>query len=208
MVLQDKGGKPPTFPIVCIGGSAGSLAACIDILKEMPAKAGVAIVIVSHRAIRDSDGVLIRLLAKVTEMEVVEAVDEIPLERGCVFVSPPHRQLTTDGVILRLVPGLTENHGWPTVIDDFMFSMASTYTSRAIAIIVSGMGLDGSAGLSAVKEAGGWTLAQSDASWPDMPQAAIDTNDVDLVLRAAEIGKYLASLNAHLPGQLQAKQRP
>jgi chemotaxis response regulator CheB len=186
---------PAVFPIVCIGGSAGSLSAYIDILRQVPAKAGVAIVIVSHRA-PDDAGRLITLLAKATNMEVVEVTDGIVLEAGRIFVAPPHREITTDGIVLRLAEVVIEHRGWPSLISDFLFSLANKCTSRAIAIIVSGMGHDGSGALAAVKNGGGWTLAQSDANYSSMPQAAIDTNHVDFVLRAKDIGTYLASVSA------------
>jgi two-component system, chemotaxis family, CheB/CheR fusion protein len=157
---------------VCIGGSAGSLIASIDILREMPAKAAVAIVIVSHRAPGDA-GRSITLLAKATRMEVVEVTDGMVLEPGRVFVAPPQREITTDGVALRISKGVSDSHGWPTLIGDFLFSLASRCTSRAIVIIVSGMGYDGSGAFAAVKQAGGWTFAQSDASYPGMPEAAL-----------------------------------
>jgi chemotaxis response regulator CheB len=197
MLIPDSNKTPPIFPVVCIGGSAGSLIAYIDILREMPAKARVAIVIVSHRATEDA-GRLIALLGKATLMDVVEATDGMPLEPGRVFVAPPQKEITTDGLTLRISEGVPHNYGWPTLIGDFLFSLATMCSSRAIVIIVSGMGHDGSGALAAVKQAGGWTFAQSDASYPGMPQAAIDTKHVDFVLRADEIGRYLASLSAHL----------
>ena len=182
-----------TFPIVCIGGSAGSLSAYKDILSEMSAESQVAVVIVSHRALENS-GLLITVLAAATSMTVVEATDGMLLESGHIFVAPPHRQLTTDGVVLKVAVRLSNRSGWPTLISGFMFSLASVCTTRAIAVILSGMGYDGSNALSAIKEGGGRTLAQSDPLYPDMPQAAVDTNHVDFLMRASEIGKYLDSL--------------
>jgi chemotaxis response regulator CheB len=197
MLLPERHKTPPIFPIVCIGGSAGSLAAYIDILQHIPAKAGIAIVIVSHRA-PDNAGLLIALLAKAARMEVVEVTDGIQLQPGRIFVAPPHREITTNGVTLRLADHNPKPYGWPTLISDFLFSLASNCTTRAIVVIVSGMGYDGSRALARVKQAGGWTFAQSDASYLDMPQAAIDTHHVDFVLRANEIGRFLASLSEHL----------
>ena len=197
MLVPFQGEKSPSFPVVCIGGSAGSLAAYTDILRLVPAEAGLAIVVVSHRPIEDAKQ-FVQLLAKAAQMEVVEVTDGMPLKSGRVFVAPAHREMRTDGLVLRLGIGLTQHYGWPTVISDFILSMADKCASRAIAIIVSGMGHDGSSALPAIKEAGGWTVAQSDAGCMAMPQAAIRTNNVDLFLRAQEIGKYLASLSAHL----------
>ncbi|HKV47811.1 MAG TPA: chemotaxis protein CheB [Candidatus Acidoferrales bacterium] len=197
MVWPDTEGTPPSFPVVCIGGSAGSLAAYVDILRHFPVGAGFAVVIVSHRSTENS-GLLLKLLAKATRMEIVEVTDGMLLEAGRIFLSPPHREITTDGLVLKLATGFTGHDGWPTLISDFMLSMANMCTDRAIAIIVSGMGFDGSSALLAIKEAGGWTFAQSDADYMSMPQAAIDTKKIDFILSADEIGERLASLDAHL----------
>jgi chemotaxis response regulator CheB len=197
MRLLGEGSPPRIFPVVCIGGSAGSLRAYQDILGKMPINAGLAIVIVSHRAIGYAD-VLVPLLANMTHMEVVEVTDEVVLEPGFIYVAPPHRDITTDGVVLKLAADPTSTRGWPTLISGFLFSLASTCSTRAIAIIVSGMGYDGSGALATIKDKGGWTLAQSDAEYAAMPQAAVDTNHVDFVLRSKEIGSYLASLSEHL----------
>jgi chemotaxis response regulator CheB len=196
MPLPDGSKDPPTFPIVCIGGSAGSLPAYGEILRQLPSDAGFAIVVVSHR--RDA-GHLVPLLARFARMKVVEATDGVLLESGCVFVTPSSRGITTDGAVLNLDAGPQKTHGWPTVISEFLFSVASSCRSRGIAIIVSGMGYDGSPALSAIKAQGGWTLAQSDPQYSGMPQAAIDTNQVDFVVTSEEIGKYLAFLSAHIP---------
>ena len=207
--MQFQGGEkiPPTFPIVCIGGSAGSLAAYVDILKQVPAKSGIAIVIVSHRALVES-GRLLVLLARATKMQVLEATEGMLLAPDRIFVAPPHRGITTDGVALRIAVVPTEYRGWPTVISDFLFSLASMCNSRAIAIIVSGAGHDGSGALAAVKKAGGRTLAQSDASHREMPQAAMDTMQVDHILTAREIGGYLAGLSGKFSAASGTDRRP
>jgi chemotaxis response regulator CheB len=197
MVWPDTEGTPPSFPIVCIGGSAGSLSAYVDILRHFPVGAGFAVVIVSHRPAKNS-GLLIKLLANATRMKIVDVTDGMLLETGRVFLSPPHRTITTDGVVLKLALGLTAHDGWPTLISDFMRSMANMCARRGVAIIVSGMGYDGSSALPAIKEAGGWTFAQSDADYMSMPQAAIDTKNIDFILSADEIGTRLALLDARL----------
>jgi chemotaxis response regulator CheB len=204
-IMNQDATPPNTFPIVCIGGSAGSFSAYMDILGEISAESQVAVVIVSHRALENS-GLLVALLATATSMKVVEARDGMALQCGRIFVAPPHRQLTTDGVVLKVAVRLSKHCGWPTAISGFMFSLASMYTTRAIAIILSGMGHDGSNALAAIKEAGGRTLAQSNALYPDMPQAAIDTDHVDFVLQANEIGKYLASLTSASSSRLPPKR--
>lgn len=170
MLLLGEKKPPPIFPIACIGGSAGSLPAYIDILRQMPAKSGMAFVIVFHRAL-DETGRLLTLLANVTHMEVVEVTDGMLLEPDRIFVAPPHTQIATDGVALRLAVSLAKYRGWPALISEFIFSLAIMCTSRAMAIIVSEMGYDGSGALAADKRRGGRTFAQSDACFLYMPQA-------------------------------------
>lgn len=180
------------FPVVCLGGSAGGLSAYREILRELPANFSMAIVIVAHRATENSM-YLVPLLAKVTTMEVVEAKEGMRLEPNRVYVAPPKKAITTDGMVLRLKA--VNAKGWPTSIDAFLFSLAKQCASRAIAIILSGMGFDGSVALGAIKDAGGVTFAQSDASWASMPQAAVNTGHVDFVLTASEIGRHLAMMS-------------
>lgn len=182
----------PTFPVVGIGGSAGGLPAYRDILGQMPPDSGMAIVIVSHRALNGSTGVLLALLAKSARMEVAEITDGMLLKPNRIFLAPPHQEVTTDGVNLRVVRGLTDDAGWPTVISVFLCSLAVMCTSRATAIIVSGMGFDGSSAFPAIKRAGGRTFAQSDACFSGMPQAAVATGCVDFILSAHAIGGHLA----------------
>ncbi|HXX15979.1 MAG TPA: chemotaxis protein CheB [Candidatus Eremiobacteraceae bacterium] len=190
-----------SFPVVCLGGSAGGLSAYKQILRELPADFNMAIVIVAHRA-RQNAMFLVPLLAKVTTMEVVEAKEGMRLQPNRVHVAPPQKAITTDGMVLRLKR--TKVIGWPTSIDAFLFSLAKQCASQAIAIILSGMGYDGSVALQAIKDAGGVTFAQSDASWGSMPQSAVNTGHVDFVLTASEIGKQLAMMSEESQA---AKQR-
>jgi chemotaxis response regulator CheB len=193
-----------TFPIVCIGGSAGALPAYVEILRQIPVLSGSATVIVSHRALGSQSTSLLELLARAAAVEVVEVTDGMLLEPDRIFVAPPHKKITTDGVVLILAD--EEPHGWPTLISDFLVSLASTCRSRATAIILSGMGHDGSSALAAIKQGGGRTFAQSDADYPHMPDAAVATNCVDFTLSAHRIGKHLASLNA--PPRRRSRRRP
>ena len=205
MKLLEAGKHALTFPIVCIGGSAGALPAYLEILSQIPVLSGSATVIVSHRALGPQSDVLLALLARAATVEVIEATDGMLLEPDRIFVAPPHRKITTDGVVLILAD--EEPHGWPTIISDFMVSLARTCRSRATAIILSGMGHDGSSALAAIKQAGGRTFVQSDAGFSSMPEAAVATNCVDFLLSANGIGKHLASRSAP-PRRPAAGRRP
>ncbi len=81
-------------------------------------------------------------------------------------------------------------------ISIFMLSLAEACGQRAIAVILSGMGHDGSAALKAIKAAGGMTFAQSNAAYDDMPRHAVETGHVDFILSPAEIASTLLELNA------------
>jgi two-component system, chemotaxis family, CheB/CheR fusion protein len=182
------------FPVVCLGGSAGGLNAYQQILRRLPADTGMAFVIVSHRGMANAL-LFLPVLRAMTNMAVVEATDGIRLEPNRVFVALPHMETTTDGVVLN-VQARSKPLGLPILITVFLLSLAKTCTSRSIAIILSGLGDDGSSALSAIKSEGGVTFAQSDAEWDAMPQEAIDTGHVDFILTAAEIGEHLATMRS------------
>lgn len=182
------------FPVVCLGGSAGGLQAYKQILRRLPADTGMAFVIVSHRGIGDAH-LFLPVLRATTNMTVVEATDGIRLEPNRVFVALPHMETITDGVVLN-VQARSKPRGLPILVTVFLLSLAKTCTSRSIAIILSGIGDDGSSALSAIKSGGGVTFAQSDAEWDGMPQEAIDTGHVDFILTAAGIGEHLATMRS------------
>ncbi|HXF13435.1 MAG TPA: chemotaxis protein CheB [Terriglobales bacterium] len=155
------------FPVVCLAGSAGGLEAYREILRHLPNDNGITFVIVSHRGEGDPT-LLPSLLARVTRMEVLEAEDGMMLEPNCVFVKPARTHLTTDGLAFQLYdqPGAP---GWSVDVTCFLLSLAKTCSSRSIAVILSGMGFDGSSALGNIKQAGGVVFAQSDPVYGDMP---------------------------------------
>ncbi|HTZ75806.1 MAG TPA: chemotaxis protein CheB [Candidatus Aquilonibacter sp.] len=185
------------FPIVCLGGSAGSLEPYREILRHIPNDSGMAFVIVSHRA-PDNPEMLGNLLSRAAQIPVIEITDAVPLAPACVFVKPARTDLTTDGLLLRMQTS-SPRRGWPVDISRFLLSLARVCSSRVVAVILSGMGYDGSSALRAVKVAGGTVFAQSDALYGDMPQCAIDTGYVDFTLSATKIGQRLAEMRPKSP---------
>lgn len=180
------------FRVVCLGGSAGGLQAYMDILRNLPPDTGMAFVIAPHRGIENAH-LLPQLLAMVTKMPVVEVEEGMRLKPNQVFVMPPRMDLTmTDNVFhLRTI---SRPPGWPKTINVFLCSLAETAGQRAVAVILSGLDHDGSAALKAIKDAGGLTFAQSDASFDDMPRHAVETGHIDYLLPAAKIGEALLAL--------------
>jgi len=180
--------------VVCLGGSAGGLQAYRAILRHIPAATGMAFVIAAHRS-SENTNLLPQILAGVTIMAVTEVEEGMFLEPNHIYLMPPHTEMTVkNNRFVRQSP--RKPHGWPTTISLFLLSLAEAYGQRAIAVILSGVGHDGSSALQAFKAAGGVTFAQSDAEFSDMPRHAVETGYVDFTLSSAEIAKALLEFNA------------
>ena len=190
-----KGGT--TIPVAGIGGSAGGLEVFKHLLADLPADTGLAIVFVQHLDPKHHS-LLSEILARSTTMPVSEAADRMPVEANHVYVIPANGDLTIAQGVLRLAPR-TQEPGPHMPIDRFLRSLADECGSRAIGVILSGAGTDGSAGIQAIKAAGGVTFAQdqSTAKFASMPQAAVATNCVDFVLPPERIAVELVRVGRH-----------
>ncbi len=181
------------FPIVCVGGSAGSLDAFTRLLQQLPADMGVAIVIVNH--IRTLPTRLQEILPRYTTMPVEVITDKLEIEPNHVFIIPANRDLHVEEGEFRLKP-ISKPWGWPDVITIFMRSLTAHWDGQLIAVIVSGCDGDGAAALSGVKEVGGITIAQrpDTAGQPDMPESAMASGYVDFVLAPEQIGREIVRI--------------
>ena len=182
------------FPIVAIGASAGGLDACRKLLDALPAVNGMAFIIVQHLD-PSHDSMMVDLLAGHTSMPVLLATDGMKIERERVYVIPPGVYLSVDEKGgLRLSKPLAR-HGARLPFDFLLNSLAREYGARAVCVVLSGTGADGSLGLRAVRETGGLVIAQdiSEADYDGMPRSAIATGAVDLVLRTAKIAEALVA---------------
>jgi len=184
---------PPTA-IVGIGASAGGIEAFTALLKELPSDTGLAFVFVQHLAPTHTS-MLAEILQRATRMRVLEVHDEPVVERDCVYVIPPARVMTIRNGRLELTPrGQAPHHP----VDDFFDSLAATQGHRAIGVVLSGTASDGTAGLAAIKAAGGITIAQdSTAQYEGMPRSAITAGRVDIVLPPSGIARELARIAHH-----------
>jgi two-component system, chemotaxis family, CheB/CheR fusion protein len=171
-----------SFPIVGMGASAGGLEAFEKFFNHMPADSGMAFVLVTHLDPGHSS-MMTELVGRFTPMPVAEVTDDMPVEANRVYVIPPNRHLAIDHGILKLC-AQSEHRGLRLPIDIFFRSLAADQGERAVAIILSGSGSDGTLGLQAIHAAGGLSLAQDPATagYDGMPQSAINTGLVDLVL--------------------------
>ena len=185
------------FPVVAVGASAGGLAAFTDLLKALPAKSGMAYVLIQHLE-PNHESALSTLLGKATAMPVIEVTDGLAVEADHVYVIPPNRSMT----ILHGTLCLRARAGAGALqrpIDNFAISLAEEKGAAAIGVLLSGTGSDGTCGLKAIKAAGGVTFAQEPktAEWPAMPISAMTAGSVDFVLSPKRIAAELARVGSH-----------
>ena len=178
------------FPIVCVGGSAGGLDAYIRLLSNLPADLGAAIVIINHQ--RTVATMLHEILPRHTKMPVELITEKLDIEPNHVYIIPEKRDLHVINKEFRLKP-ISKPRGWPNVVTVFMRSLTENWEGKLIAVIVSGYDGDGADALCEIKEVGGITIAQKPetAIQPDMPESAIESGCIDIVLAPEDIAREI-----------------
>ena len=178
------------FPIVCVGGSAGSLDAFTRLVSHLPADVGAAIVIVNH--LRKTETSLHKILLKYTQMPVQLIKDGLVPKVNHIFVSPGKHDLLFSNRAFQLRP-VSKPRGWPDIITIFLRSLTDNWNGQLIAVIVSGFDGDGTEALRGIKETGGITIAQEPetAGQSDMPESAISSGYVDFVLSPEAIAQKI-----------------
>lgn len=189
--------KALTFPIVGIGASAGGLEALEGFLHHVPQDCGLAFVIIQHLDPTHT-GIMPELLQRCTGMEVFQVKDKMRVKPNCVYVIPPNRNMSILRSVLHLFEP-TAPRGLRLPIDFFFCSLAEDRREHSIGIILSGMGSDGTLGLSAIKEKSGLTLVQepTSAKFDSMPKSAIDAGVVDLVAPVESLPGKLIDYLSH-----------
>lgn len=203
--LSDSGPSPGNEPtaevvrVVGIGSSAGGLEALERLIDHLPTDSGMAFVVVTHQN-PDHESMLATLLGRDTTMPVLEASDGIAVEPDHIYVDPPGGQLSIqEGRLIR--SGVDEPRASRHPIDAFFDSLASDRGRGAIAIVLSGTGRDGTAGIRSIRACGGVTVAQlpSSARYAGMPESAIASGCIDHVLPPEEIPALLIASCARRP---------
>ena len=181
----------PPLTIVGIGASAGGLAALRTFFSHVPEDSGLAYVVVVHLA-PDHESLLADLLQPHVKIPVQQVTETIPLEANQVYVIPPGYNLDTIDTHLRLSE-LEEQRKDRAPIDHFFRTLASTHDGNSIGIILTGTGSDGTLGIKEIKGRGGLTVVQdpNEAEYDGMPQSAIATGLIDLVLPLAKIPRHI-----------------
>jgi two-component system, chemotaxis family, CheB/CheR fusion protein len=190
-------GAETGFPIIGIGASAGGLEALELFLSKMPPDSGSAFIIIQHLS-PDHETNMDAILRKHTAMEVKKIEDGQAIQRNHVYVNPPNKQV---GIFNRSFQLLDQDvRGRLNLpIDYFFQSLAEDQRERAIGIILSGTGMDGSQGIKSIKAQGGMTIAQDtkQAKYDGMPGSAIQTGYIDIVLKAENMAEEIVRYITH-----------
>lgn len=182
------------YDVVAMGASAGGLNALTKVLQSLPADFPSSIVVVQHLAPGYKSWIA-NLLSGTTKLKVKQAEHGEIMMPGTVYVAPPDEHLLVGPGKVQLAHSQLVHFSRPSI--DLLFeSVAGTYGSRSIGVVLSGSGKDGASGIRAIKEAGGITLAQSPdtAEFRHLPEAVIETGCVDFVLPLEKMGATLAEL--------------
>ena len=188
---------PENFPVVGIGASAGGLEAFSELLKNLPAKTGMAFILVQHLDPTHASE-LREILSRTTAIPVADVTDGVEVRPDHIYVIPPNSNMDIQNRVLRL-SARTLSRGQHLPIDHFLRSLAADRGPLAISVILSGTASDGTEGSRAIKAAGGITFAQdaTSAKYSSMPHSAISAGCVDFVVPPAAIAKELARIGKH-----------
>jgi len=182
----------PPFLIVGIGASAGGLEALTALLKAVTIDT-MAFVVIQHLA-PDHNSLLPEILGRSTTLPVHQITDGMSVEKNHVYVGPPNASVAIlHGVLHLMSPSA------PLPIDRFFRSLAEDQGPKAIGVVLSGMGSDGTQGLKEIKARGGLAFCQDPgtAKFESMPQSALDSGVVDRVLGPEALGVELMSITKH-----------
>jgi two-component system, chemotaxis family, CheB/CheR fusion protein len=194
--------------IIAIGASAGGLEAIHEFFDNMPAGGNFSFVIIQHLS-ADYKSLLVELVSKHTKMKVFEAKHDTKLEPDCVYVIPNDKLLKIKDCRIQL----SEKHfekSPNTAIDTFLKSLADDQGSKAIAVILSGTGTDGTRGIEAIQQNGGMILVQdpSSAKFDGMPNSAIAAGYADFILSPEMMPEEIINYAKEKPTRQVLNSRP
>lgn len=189
----ESGSETPSMIVAAIGASAGGIQALQAFFQALPSEPGAAFVVVIHLS-PEHRSLLPAIIAAKSTMLVEPVTRTMPLEENRVYVIPPDRRLEiTHGDITSLPFDEPRGHRAPI---DLLFHSLAEMQGNGFAVVLSGGGSDGAAGVKSVKAAGGLVLVQdpSEAAHDSMPRAAIATGTADLVMPVRELAAAVAEL--------------
>ncbi|MBB6274129.1 two-component system CheB/CheR fusion protein [Pedobacter cryoconitis] len=177
--------------IVAIGASAGGLEAIHEFFDNMPQSSDFAFVVIQHLS-SEHKSLLVELVSKHTQMKVIEAAHDMAIQQGFVYIIPNNKLMTVSNGRLKLADK-SKLKAPNMAIDMFLHTLAKDKKEKAIAIILSGTGTDGTKGIQSIKEQGGMVLVQDPltAKFDGMPNSAIAMGEVDHILSPAKMYQEL-----------------
>lgn len=189
----------PAMPlyIVGIGASAGGVEALERLFAAIPPDTPLAFVVVQHLS-PDFESMMDELLARHTSLTIHTVEDGVQVQPGSIYLIPPRKEMIISGGHL-LLTDKEPTRGLTLPIDQFLRSLAQDQGERAVGVILSGTGSDGSRGIRDIHDAGGLVLVQDEttARFDGMPRSAIETGVVDLVLSPEKIAETLTKFARH-----------
>lgn len=192
----DSAESAPVY-LVGIGASAGGLEALEQFFSRMPADTGMAFIVIQHLS-PDFKSLMSELLSRHTDMPIYRVRDGMKVEANSVFLLPPKKEMViSDGRFVLTDKDPQQPLTLP--IDIFFRSLAQDAREKAIGIILSGTGSDGSRGVRSIHESGGLILVQDErsAKFDGMPRSAIATGCADLVLSPESMPEALLKYARH-----------
>jgi two-component system, chemotaxis family, protein-glutamate methylesterase/glutaminase len=186
--------------IIVVGTSAGGLEALDSLIQQLPVDLPAAVFIVQHLAADSTAGALLSRLSGQTRIKCKIAVNEENFQPGSVYIAPADRHLLVKKDYVLVTKGARENRYRPG-IDPLFRSAAATHGAHVIGVLLTGMLDDGTAGLIAVKRCGGVAVVQdpTDAAYPEMPQNALNSLEVDHSVPVSEMGGLLQRIVTEKP---------
>ena len=196
-------GPLDTPPVVGIGASAGGIGALREFFSHVELPSGAAYVVILHLS-PDRDSHLAEVLQSASAMPVAQVTSSVAIEADHVYVLSPNKSLTISGGQLS-VADFTRTEERRAPVDVFFRALADSHGSRSVAVVLSGTGPNGSAGVKRIKAYGGLVIVQdpAEADYGDMPRNSIATGLVDVILpvraMAAKIAAYIEHLRRDIP---------
>lgn len=192
--IAAEGFPTQNLQVVAICASAGGVEAISSVIGGLDNDLNAAVIVAMHLS-PSHPSQMQGIIRNVTKYPVVVAEDDVALEPGKIFVTPPNADIIQDGKTLRLLPAENGPHPKPNC-NRLLESIARHTGENAVAVILSGTGSDGARGVKAIRQAGGVTIVQDpgDAKYDGMPMCAIQTDCVDLILPSPEIAGAILSI--------------
>lgn len=183
------------YKAIVIGTSAGGLHVLTSILQKLPADYPIPILVVQHR-VKDQKSLLEEVLQSKTSIKIKQADEKEAIHGGCVYIAPPDYHLLVESdMTLSLSSDELVRYSRPA-IDVLFESAAVVFREALVGIVLTGASNDGTAGIEAIANSGGLTIAQDpdEAEYPYMPKAAVNSKRVTHIWRLSKIENFLLKL--------------